>query len=34
MQEMYDKKTKLREFPEGSMVMLRVPGLSRKLNDA
>ena len=34
MKTSYDAKTKPREFQEGSMVLLRVPGLCGKLSDA
>ena len=34
MKAEYDKKAKIRELKEGSLVLLRVPGLNNKLDDA
>lgn len=34
MKAMYDKKAQSREFQEGNMVLLRVPGMVGKLDDA
>ena len=34
MKSIYDRNAKSREFPEGSMVLLRMPGLCGKINES
>ena len=34
MKRFYDRKAKVREFEVGSLVMIRIPGMSGKLEDA